>query len=428
VLVVEPAFSTSLFREFYSTHCLHCFETIKEKPVCCPGCPTVNFCCELCLRLGWPLHQWECPVLEFTDSKDIGHMATLAYRLVAGQNYNYLINNMEKFESEEASYKDGDYLAAYKQESNMEPRPSGDHLKRCVMGLILARCLQLSGWFPEDQRDRLDSKEVMTITALLVRHIQSCACNAYEINELVREGSSMIDCHAEELGGAVYPTISLSNHACSSNTSRSNVGTSGVWRALKTIFPNEKVYDNYGRHYHVESKENRQQMLAAQYFFDCNCGACKEDWPVYRDLARREASFHCVSCNNWIGSNVEKVKKCKKCKKDLTPILKVSRKLQELSKDFRMIMDTISEESAHQQIKHISSLLQEVEKVCKPPCKELITCQQVLIQCFAMLGNTVKVEIPPEKAQLVPFTGGASYSDEDDDDDSEDEFDMPGLI
>lgn len=120
------------------------------------------------------------------------------------------------------------------------------------------------------------------------------------------------------------------------------------------------------------------------------------------------------------------VKKCKKCKKDLTATVKVSRKLQELSKDFRMIMDTISEESAHQQIKHISNLLQEVEKVCKPPCKELITCQQVLIQCYAMLGNTIKVEIPAEKAQLVPFTGGASYSD--DDDDSEDEFDMPGLI
>ena len=121
------------------------------------------------------------------------------------------------------------------------------------------------------------------------------------------------------------------------------------------------------------------------------------------------------------------VKKCKKCKKDLTATVKVSRKLQELSKDFRMIMDTISEESAHQQIKHISNLLQEVEKVCKPPCKELITCQQVLIQCFAMLGNNVKIEIPPEKAQLVPFTGGgSSFSDEDED--SEDEFDMPGLI
>ena len=60
------------------------------------------------------------------------------------------------------------------------------------------------------------------------------------------------------------------------------MGTHGVWRALKTIFPNEKVYDNYGRHYHVEDKNTRQQMLAAQYFFDCNCSACKEDWPIYR--------------------------------------------------------------------------------------------------------------------------------------------------
>ena len=146
---------------------------------------------------------------------------------------------------------------------------------------------------------------------------------------------------------------------------------------------------------------------------------------INQDMLVRNGQMHMI-CTQIVPLQV---KKCKKCKKDLTPILKVSRKLQELSKDFRMIMDTISEESAHQQIKHISSLLQEVEKVCKPPCKELITCQQVLIQCFAMLGNTVKVEIPPEKAQLVPFTGGgASYSDEDNDDDSEDEFDMPGLI
>ena len=85
----------------------------------------------------------------------------------------------------------------------------------------------------------------MTITALLVRHIQANASNAYEINELVREGSSMIDCHAEELGGAVYPTISLSNHACSSNTSRCkaillilfwHASQWAVWRILTTPF------------------------------------------------------------------------------------------------------------------------------------------------------------------------------------------------
>ena len=82
------------------------------------------------------------------------------------------------------------------------------------------RCLQLSSWFPESQQESLDSKEVLSITAILVKHVQAAACNAYEINEMVKAGSSMIDCHSAELGGAVYPTISLSNHACTSNTSR----------------------------------------------------------------------------------------------------------------------------------------------------------------------------------------------------------------
>jgi len=287
------------------------------------------------------------------------------------------------------------------------------------------RCLQLTEWFPENQRQSLETEEVIAITALLVHHIQACASNAYEINELVRAGPSMIDCSSSELGGAVYPTISLSNHACTSNTSRSNFGTHGVWRAISTIYPNEKVYDNYGYHYHFEPKESRQKMLEAQYFFKCSCAACKEGWPVYRDLAGREPSFHCAGCNNWIGNSAEKMKKCKKCKKDLVAIMKVSKRLQDLSKNFRSILDDISEENAEINVKTMSNLIQEVEKVCKPPCKELITCQQVLIQAYGMLGNTFKIEIPPEQAQLVPFTGRV---DSDSEEESDDEFDMPGLI
>jgi len=205
------------------------------------------------------------------------------------------------------------------------------------------RCLQLTEWFPEDQRGSLHTEEVLKVTALLVRHIQQCACNAYEINELVR-CPSMIDSHSAELGGAVYPTISLSNHSCINNTSRTNFGTTGVLRATRTIYPSERVFDNYGYFYHVENKEHRQQSLAAQYFFECNCTACKEDWPTYRDLARREPSYNCYACSNWLGSNPEKVKKCPKCKKDTGPVAKVARRIQDLQKDFRSIMDGITEE------------------------------------------------------------------------------------
>ena len=50
---------------------------------------------------------------------------------------------------------------------------------------------------------------------------------------------------------------------------------------------------------------------------------------------------------------------------------------------------------------------------------------QVLLQCYAQQGNTFKIEIPPEEAQLVPFTGNTLSDSEDD---SDDDFDMPGLI
>jgi len=261
------------------------------------------------------------------------------------------------------------------------------------------------------------------IASIVVKHIQSGSCNAYEINEFIRKGSSMVECESVELGGAVYPTISLSNHACSANTSRTNHGTRGVVHATKTIYPNEKVYDNYGYFYHTEDKPHRQNMLQVQYFFDCGCSACKEDWPTYRDLAREEPEYHCWACKHSLGSSLEKVKKCPRCKKDLKGIGKIEKLIQSMHRDFRQIMDDIEEATAETNIKKFSSLLTEIERVCKMPCKEVITCQQILLQCYAALGNHSKVELAPGSAQVVPYTGpGSDYGS------SDEEEDMPGLI
>ena len=108
---------------------------------------------------------------------------------------------------EEATYDDNDYLGVYRQEDNREARTVGDHLKRNVTALLLTRCLQLSGWFPEHLREDINCEEVVGVAAIVCKHIQSCSCNAYEINEFIRRGHSLIDCQNVELGGAVYPTI-----------------------------------------------------------------------------------------------------------------------------------------------------------------------------------------------------------------------------
>jgi len=255
----------------------------------------------------------------------------------------------------------------------------------------LVRCLQISGWFPSELRQDLGSDEVLAISSILVMHIQSCACNAYEVNEFIKKGCSMVESESIELGGAVYPTISLSNHACSSNTSRTNFGTYGVVRATKTIFPNERVWDNYGYFFHMEDTEHRRNMLSVQYFFNCQCMACKENWPTYKDLAGKEADFSCNACKYGLGNKVEKIKKCPRCKKELKGLAKTCRQIVELHRDFRTIMDAIAEDNAEENISRYSGLLTEIEKVCMMPCREVITCQQILLQCFAVLGNSHKV-------------------------------------
>ena len=107
----------------------------------------------------------------------------------------------------EATYDDQDYLGVLEQEDNRYSRTVGDHLKRNVTAILLTRCLQLSGWFPPHLREEINCEEVLNIAAIVCKHIQSCSCNAYEINEFIRRGHSLIDCQNVELGGAVYPTI-----------------------------------------------------------------------------------------------------------------------------------------------------------------------------------------------------------------------------
>ena len=59
------------------------------------------------------------------------------------------------------------------------------------------------------------------------------------------------------------------------------------------------------------------------------------------------------------------------------------------------------------------------------PSKEQITCQQILLQCYAALGNS-HVEFS-ESTDIVTFSGNTEDDDDDFFDDDDDD-EMPGLI
>ena len=87
----------------------------------------------------------------------------------------------------------------------------------------------------------------------------------------------------QEVGLALRPTAALLNHSCWPNTVRCSTGHKVVIMASATIHPGEEVTDIYTETFHQLARGHRQAACRS-YKFTCSCRACREDWPVMKDL------------------------------------------------------------------------------------------------------------------------------------------------
>lgn len=56
----------------------------------------------------------------------------------------------------------------------------------------------------------------------------------------------------------------------------------------------ENIAENYGPLYSQHGKQERQDNLKYLYWFDCNCEACEQNWPVFEDMNTNEIRFKYV--------------------------------------------------------------------------------------------------------------------------------------
>lgn len=79
-------------------------------------------------------------------------------------------------------------------------------------------------------------------------------------------------------------------------------GTTVICRAIRTTFEGEMVAENYGPNFTQTPKNERQDILKRQYWFNCNCVACKEDWPLFSEMDESIMRFRCETkgCKNII--------------------------------------------------------------------------------------------------------------------------------
>lgn len=404
ILIYEQPHSTVLYREHFGTHCTNCFRRLpKTKKWSCQHCNEVNYCSETCKSFNYDLFHWaECGLLERLLDQDIGRLALLVYRLVVKTGLDTCLETLKadltKMEKD-AVYDSCDYRAAFLQVTHEELRDPGDLFKRSAIALYLVHHLRLGGFFPDQDAKffRADNEKMVGVAQIIVGHLQSCSCNAYEIGELVRGfGTGLPDCNIE-LGGAVYTNVSLSNHSCAPNTIRGNVGSTCIVRSACTIRKGEEVTDNYGHFFQIKPRDERQNVLKTQYFFDCECVACKNDWPTFHDLraagkkGATTTTLICAGCRTPVPiSQVFKLKKCTKCKKELK-LSKLAKLINSFGDDVQRALQSMDATTVDQHLAHFLAILNLMESNVSHPCADYITCQQVISQCYALSGNVSNV-------------------------------------
>ncbi|XP_073981642.1 SET and MYND domain containing, class 4, member 3 isoform X2 [Rhodnius prolixus] len=397
ILLCEKAYCAVLLNENAKTHCFQCFKrVIAGEP--CPTCSYVRFCSDKCKTVALNSHhKYECAVLETLWSSGISVTCLMSLRIISQSNVDFFLNIRKELKEtdgkwNEKEYNSTNFMTIYQLVRHEKRRSLIDLLQRSYMALFLLSCLQQTGYFSSIVDEHAKEDAELLIGGLIMRFLQILQFNAHEISELEIKGNNLKDWKSIFLGGGLYPTLALFNHSCEPAIVRYFHGTNIVARAVKRIKAGDMIAENYGPIFTIKPRKERQIQLSQQYWFECACVACINNWPMLDYMDPEILRFLCdnVNCNNVliVGSdNMDIQINCRVCGKQ-TNIMKGLKALQDSESLFRLgesLMQTGEIEKALAKFLELYELLADN---LVPPFRDYYLCQQRIRSCFLALGNT----------------------------------------
>ena len=142
-----------------------------------------------------------------------------------------------------------------------------------------------------------------------------------------------------------------------------------VVRAIRTIKKGQELLDNYGYHYAVMPKEERQRKLHNQYYFHCACAPCEKNWPVYAHLNHTPAALR-------------------------EPHKPVLAELAKSSKAYKKSFDAVLNGSYTDALPTLLDHLTFLDANIARPLREYNDCQEAIKQCYSATANCYKIAGP----------------------------------
>lgn len=403
ILVIEKPFASVLLPEHLETHCYHCLRHVTV-PLPCYQCSTVRYCSEACAKQSWDsYHSVECQYLDLIHRAGIGGNGHLALRIITKAGYEFLKEFRQEIQQglcesdsresgcrRDGSYVSSDYLPIYCLVTHSEDRSIGDLFRRTMMAVFLLKTLQGGTFFGKKP---CSQKDLAFIGGLILRHLQSNPCNAHEVSELQLDLNSVATSESSEIASGIYATLSLFNHSCDPTVTRNFYGDTCVVRAIKNIPMGHEISDNYGTLCAVSVKTERHDKLKSQYYFTCQCRACKENFPLYSEIPNTSSPvFKCENCHAPLYP-VDSCKDrtmlaaCTKCQCTYN-LSEMRATLKDSTDLFQQAMDTLLlKADVGSTLSVFISHLRLLEKVVCRPWKDYNNCQEAIKQCYSIMGN-----------------------------------------
>ncbi|XP_048093055.1 SET and MYND domain-containing protein 4 [Alosa alosa] len=160
--------------------------------------------------------------------------------------------------------------------------------------------------------------ELSMLGATALRHLLQLRANAQAITtERVSDkcGAAVQASQEIRVATAIFPTLSLMNHACRPNTSvtfdpgyggrdpdgappliTSVTGVSVTVRAARDLTAGDELLHCYGPHCSRMKVQERQRLLLQQYRFTCQCEACLQDLQSPPEGSHASTHYKCPKC------------------------------------------------------------------------------------------------------------------------------------
>lgn len=401
VCVEEPIVSHPL-PEYLGSNCAHCFKGMKA-PQPCPVCSKVMFCSYDCRKVALSTyHPYECKVIDYLIASGMSIVCFLAYKAIVKKPLSFFLENRAKFEQHDESsgstnnqnsqYKSQDYRNYFNLVTHHSERKVGDIFHRAMLTVMLLRCMKKFGYFGPDANDDVVTDDECYVGSILSHFLEVNQFNAHEVAQF-----EMIARNKEEgsksvyIGAACYPTLAMFNHSCDPSIIRFYIEDYVCVQTIKNIRKGEEICENYGPIFFHSAKDDRQSRLKTQYWFDCNCIPCQENWPLMHEMTDDVLNFRCPGCSGAVPFETASNNPMLKCSCGTpVPILKAAQAIScteiVLNKAESAMEDGdfgLAQQTYHE---YLSILDQHMV----PPYKDYYKVQQAIWKCvWLQFGNRV---------------------------------------